>query len=277
MTATSPSPDRYPTPVSSLSPHPPVIALLTDFGLQDHFVGTMKAVIASIAPQTTVMDISHGVAPQDVRGGGFTLWASYRFFPVGTIFLAVVDPGVGSKRGIRVVWNERYIFIAPDNGLLDYVRSEEKDLRAVEVDTKDSRYTLAEISSTFHGRDIFSPLAAYLSQGVDPDSLGRSVDIGIIDSPFLSSTSKGEAFVVQVDHFGNCILNIRNSMLEKIASITTVQVTVSDVVRYYGEAPEATPCLIEGSNGLVEVFIKNGNAARTMGASGGSSVSVRWR
>ncbi|MBI5307823.1 MAG: SAM-dependent chlorinase/fluorinase, partial [Planctomycetes bacterium] len=151
-----------------------VITLLTDFGSQDAYVGIMKGVIAGINPSATVIDICHDVQPQDVFGGAYLLFAAYQYFSKGTIHVAVVDPGVGRKRNIVCVEFRDYFFITPDNGLLSFVMQQESPRRIVMA--TNTKYFLSSPSNTFHGRDIFAPLAAYMSLGVKLQRLGDKID-----------------------------------------------------------------------------------------------------
>ena len=152
----------------------PVIALLTDFGLRDHYAGTMKGVVLGICPDVTFVDISHDVAAHDVRGGALELVASYRYFPAGTIFLVVVDPGVGSaRRGLAAEAGD-YKFVAPDNGVLTAVFDEHPPRRVVELNER--KYARPTVSRTFEGRDRFAPAAAWLAKGIDLAAFGRSAD-----------------------------------------------------------------------------------------------------
>ena len=184
------------------------IVLLTDFGLKDHYVGVMKGVIARIAPQVQVIDLTHAVPPQDIRGGSFHLWASYRFFPSGSIFVAVVDPGVGTeRRGLLIEIEERF-FIGPDNGLFSLIIDHHPDFVAYELTNR--TYFLEQISHTFHARDIFAPVAAHLASGVSPESFGPRVR-DLVRLPFPTIREEEERLIgsiIHVDHFGNLITNI---------------------------------------------------------------------
>jgi S-adenosylmethionine hydrolase len=255
-----------------------LIALLTDFGLSDHYVGTVKGVICSIHPSVTIVDITHEVLPQHVRQAGYLLWSAYRFFPTGTVFATVVDPGVGSKRRILAVRTPKYIFLAPDNMLLDFVLSEEKILEAVEVKTEKNPYILSPISHTFHGRDIFAPVAAYLARGISLKEIGNTIKIHPAMSPFVDAdkakSETGE--ILHIDHFGNIVTNIRAEM-QALSSLTINKIVVSRWISNYSEAPVNTPCLISGSSGVAELVVKNGNAQQLMNVKVGDTILLNWK
>src|SRR6476660_6147886 len=167
----------------------PLIALLTDFGTRDGYVAAMKAVIKDICPKATIIDISHEVAPQHLEEARFILWLVYNYFPAKTIFVCVVDPGVGTKRKIIAVKTKQYTFLAPDNGLLDLVLAESDVKQSVVV--KNQKYFLKNISKTFHGRDIFSPAAAHLANGIKLTFLGRLISLGKPQRVFINVSQKG--------------------------------------------------------------------------------------
>lgn len=186
------------------------VALLTDFGLEDTYVGVMKGVILKIFPEARLIDISHAIRPQNVREGAFALMNSYSYFPDGTTFCVVIDPGVGSTRLPIVVKTDKYQFIAPDNGVLSYALSTiDGEYQVVALENLD--YQLPQVSNTFHGRDIFSPAAAYIARGdVSITDFGKSLDkIFTFPTPQLSfSKNRLVGEVMHIDHFGNIITNI---------------------------------------------------------------------
>jgi S-adenosylmethionine hydrolase len=242
-----------------------VIALLTDFGDRDHYVGSMKGVILSINPRTQIVDISHNVSPQNVEEAGYLLWASFRSFPDGTVFACVVDPGVGSGRKIVCVETVHYRFIAPDNGLLDLVILEEEILRSYEI-AKPPRLGSKPISATFHGRDIFAPLAAFLSSGKSVGQFGIRCDLKK-PSPVFYEPKKGVAAarILHIDRFGNLITNIPGLYFDR-CTLKVGTAKISERIRSYAEAPQAHPCMIVGSSGLIEVVLKEGNASEMLHA-----------
>lgn len=259
------------------------IALLTDFGLQDQYVSSMKAVMMSIKPEIDIIDISHEVQPFRTRQAAYVLWSAYNYFPPSTIFVNVVDPGVGSKRRIIVVKTKKYTFIAPDNGLLDFILYQEKVTSAVEVTQASLKeYILGDISSTFHGRDLIAPLAAYIADEVPIKKFGIPCNLPEVFSPFVTAKNDVTPLcVLHIDHYGNIITNLRSLQIEKsmkeIQTVTIANNMVTKWVRMYDEAPENTPCLVVGSNGLVEISIKTNNAAKILNATLDSKLKIYWR
>jgi S-adenosylmethionine hydrolase len=260
-----------------------IIALLTDFGLPDQYVASMKGVILSINSAVNIIDITHEIQPFRIRQAAYVLWSVYNYFPKDTIFVNVVDPGVGSRRRIIVMKTKNYTFIAPDNGLLDFVLYQEKGATAVEVTPSSlKKYALGDISSTFHGRDLIAPIAAYLSNNVPIKQFGIPCTLPEILSPFMSSRTDVVAMcVLHIDNYGNIITNLRSFEVEKsMKEIQTVSIgsnMVSKWIRFYDDAPDNTPCLIVGSSGLVEISAKKNNAARLLRASLDSKLKVYWR
>ena len=193
-----------------------LITLLTDFGLNDEFVGVMKGVILAINPQARIVDITHGIAPQDLVSAAYRAQAAYRYFPQGTVHVVVVDPGVGSSRAIVAVQQEGHVFLAPDNGVLSLVIDAHKIEGVVRV-TND-QFFLKPVSCTFHGRDIFAPVGAYLASGVPLEEFGSPMErINRITIPKPQSVEEnlvGE--VISIDHFGNLISSIRRSDIDLI-------------------------------------------------------------
>lgn len=259
-----------------------VIALLTDFGLEDGYVGTMKAVIAGVNPRADVIDITHGVQPQDVAGGAFQLASSYKFFPEGTIFVVVVDPGVGGKRKIVCAHTKRYMFLAPDNGILGPVLDREEVLSLVEVNN--TKYFLPEVSGTFHGRGIFAPVAAHLSLGVKAARLGCGLK-GImnidIPRPEVSTDETLSGEIIYVDRFGNLITNIDYGLIRgKESCISCITVGEGRIdrlsVTYQDGRPGELVALI-GSSGHLEMAVNCGNASRSLNCSRGDKVTVTFK
>ena len=212
----------------------PVVALLTDFGTRDHYAGTMKAVILGICPDVTLVDITHDIPPHDVLTAALELAASYKYFPAGTIFLVVVDPGVGSaRRGIAADTGD-HRFVAPDNGVLTAVLRESPARRIVELTER--RYARPTVSRTFEGRDRFAPAAGWLAKGVDLSALGRSAGtIHQLSIPAPSVTDDllaGE--VLRVDRFGNLVTNIDRKLFEKFVHSNGIEISA-------GHAPHR-PC-----------------------------------
>lgn len=261
----------------------PPIAILTDFGCRDHYAGVIKGVIASIAPGAALIDITHGVPPQSIAPGALLLREAWKFFPLRTVFLAVVDPGVGTARlPIAIETRSGARFVGPDNGLLWPAVEQAGFKRAVEL--RSARYRLKRISATFHGRDIFAPAAAWIWRGVKLDALGRPLK-EIHRLEITSAIRRGRELtgsVIYVDHFGNLITSIdRESFARFAASFPEMELSVRIVngapiriVEAYGDAPRGASLATFGSFELMEIAVREGNAAERFGAREGTAVCV---
>ena len=256
----------------------PVIALLTDFGTRDHYAGTMKGVALGICPDATLVDISHDVPPHDIVAGALELAAAYKYFPAGTIFLVVVDPGVGStRRGIAAEAGD-YKFVAPDNGVLTAVIDEHAPKRVVELSER--RYARPTVSRTFEGRDRFAPAAAWLAKGIELVALGRPASaIHRLDLPHPRVDGErivGE--VLRVDRFGNLITNVDRRTFEKLAGgqleIQVGNRVVSKVVSAYADAPEGELCALFGSTDHLEIAANGASAAKELDLARGAPVQI---
>lgn len=263
-----------------------LITLLTDFGLQDEYVGVMKGVIAGINPDARIIDVCHGIEPQNVVHGAFILAAAFRYFPTGTVHVAVVDPGVGGARRILALSCEGHLFVVPDNGLIERVVTTGEISEVVSV--QESRYCLENVSSTFHGRDIFAPVAAYLAAGLKLADLGPSVDPqsvagGIIPETRMTDRDAVEGEVVAVDRFGNLLTNITLAAIERLAVKASDRLIIVEmggkpigqIATSYGDVARETPVAVIGSRGLLEVSVNCGDARRTLDAAVGDPVRVR--
>ena len=264
----------------------PPIALLTDFGYRDHYVGVMKGVIASIAPAAPVIDLTHGIAPQAIAAGALVLEQSWRYFPKRTIFVAVVDPGVGtSRKPIAVESKAGARFIGPDNGLLWNAAEQAGVLRIVEL--RALRYRLREVSATFHGRDIFAPAAAHLWKGVRLTVLGPEIPamLKLAESVPGISERRNEmtGSVVYIDEFGNLITNIDRESFEGFASrFRGLKLSVRigrrgpiEIRKAYGEAEAGGSLATFGSFGRLEIAVRDGRAAKRFAAGPGTIVTIR--
>jgi S-adenosylmethionine hydrolase len=258
----------------------PIIALLTDFGTRDHYAGTMKGVVLGICPDVTLVDISHDVPPHDVVAGALELAACYRYFPAGTIFLAVVDPGVGSgRRGIAAEAGD-YRFIAPDNGVLSVVLSETPLRRSAELTER--RYARPTVSRTFEGRDRFAPAAAWLAKGLELTALGRPAGaLQTLDLPRVRTIPDGvEGEVLRIDRFGNLITNIDRGTFEKAALSGSLVVSIGDhrvskVVSTYADMAPGEICALFGSSEHLEIAASGSSAAAALdGVARGTPVHV---
>jgi S-adenosyl-L-methionine hydrolase (adenosine-forming) len=259
----------------------PVIALLTDFGTRDHYAGTMKGVMLGICPDATLVDISHDLPAHDVLAGALELAACYRYFPASTIFLVVVDPGVGStRRGIAVDTGD-HSFVAPDNGVLTGVLDEHPAKRSVELTER--RYARPTVSRTFEGRDRFAPAAAWLAKGIDLAALGRPAgSIQRLEIPRPQADAEEiRGQVLRVDRFGNLITNIDRKTFEKLAAQTLdVRVeghTVPEVVSTYADAAPGDVCALFGSTDHLEIAVNGASAAAALGLGRGAAVHIASR
>lgn len=254
----------------------PPIVLLTDFGIRDHFVGVMKGVITGLDPDARLIDLAHDVHPQNVQEGAFLLWSSYRYFPSGSVFVAVVDPGVGTGRRILLVRTHKHWFLAPANGILDLVLGDERVIACYDIPKEGSRFTLPQVSATFHGRDVFAPIAAHLARGVDPELLGSSAPPPTPELKFVTGKPARTAIVLHVDRFGNVVTNIRTDRSGILMDLHSGRTSVRRWVRTYAQAPPRTPCLMIGSSGLVEVTVRNDSAASILKWRAGMNLNIRW-
>ncbi len=254
--------------VKSIYKHRPIV-LLTDFGLVDPFVGILKGVICSINPGAGIIDLSHGVRSQDIHHGAFLLYRAMGYFPKGSIFCVVVDPGVGTHRKPVAVKTRDYCFVGPDNGVLweaAYTNGIEKKIHLNQKD-----FFLKNVSSTFHGRDIFAPCAAHLSLGVPLEKLGaRMDDLEKIKFPKPSKTVLGLVLtVLDKDIYGNLTLNISQddffAFFRKGIVLQFGPHSIDQVFTTYGQASTDQPFLLPGSSGFMEIALKNGDAAQWLG------------
>jgi S-adenosyl-L-methionine hydrolase (adenosine-forming) len=258
----------------------PVITLTTDFGLTDHFVGVMKGVILSINPEADIVDLSHQITTHDIFDGAFLIAQSYRYFPPGTIHLVVVDPGVGSNRRPILATTAHHKFVAPDNGVLSLVYNCEESVEVRHL-TAD-QYFLEPVSNTFHGRDIFSPVAGWLSKGVEVDRFGGRITDYVrlaVPRPLRSPEGSVTGAILKVDRFGNLITNLTPQDIpelfsEKRSSFTIVinQQTIARLSTSYSGGKPSEPFAILGSSGYLEVCINQGSAATVLKASRGDEV-----
>ncbi len=255
----------------------PLIALLTDFGTSDAYVASMKGVLHSKVPDVTIVDISHTVPPQDIQHAAYILWSCYRYFPTGTIFVAVVDPGVGSTRRILIGNIDGYVFIFPENGILDLILQTAKKVSLFNVNVAKH---FASASTTFHGRDIFAPVAAHIVTGYPISAIARGVPFKPPVHCFVHTSSSGKkkfyGSVIHIDSFGNIITNFTGSRAMRKTSTLFFQngKKVTGIYQTYNDSKNKIPFMITGSSGLIEVSVKNGNAAERLGIKQPSSVML---
>jgi S-adenosylmethionine hydrolase len=259
-----------------------LIALLTDFSWHNWYLGVMKGVIKGINPDVRVIDLCHDVSSQDVREGSFILSNSFGYFPRGTIFLCVVDPGVGTKRKNIVVQTQDHYFVAPDNGILSSIFEKAKVEKVIQVEP--GAYTLTVKGSTFYGRDVFAPIAAHLSRGTKPEEMGEELASVLIVpalKPFLSKMGEVLGRAVYVDSFGNIITNIEEEYLRPIypegleqVKVRLVGRTIKGVGRYYAQGEEGMLIALINSWGYLEIAVNKGSAWRELGLKEKKSLEI---
>jgi S-adenosylmethionine hydrolase len=258
----------------------PILTITTDFGTKDGFVGTMKGVIWRICPSAKIADISHEISPQNVLEGAFALWRAYSFFPNKTVHVAVVDPGVGTFRRPIAAHIGNHFFVGPDNGLFTpiFEEAEKKGWEQKVIHLQNEEYFLQEVSQTFHGRDIFAPVAAHLSNGVPLVNLGPTITDPVrLAMPKPEKTSSGwRAHVVVVDNFGNCTTDLPASFLNERVNVTLRLCgrEVRGLVASYGHKHSNELIALVDSEDFVEIAVVNGNAAKTLSAQVGDIVEV---
>lgn len=255
-----------------------IITLTTDFGLQDHYVSAMKAVMLGIAPEVRFVDVSHEIPPQDIMAGAWVIKNSAFLYPPGTVHLVVVDPGVGTSRHpIALKIRDQY-FVGPDNGIFSLL-FKEYDFEAYKL--SNSNFWKQGVSNTFHGRDIFAPVSAHLSKGVPINEIGEPIDdlvtyhwaVPIADKDGL------QGWVVHIDRFGNLITNLSDDLIEnhlkkKIVKIYVGNTMLNKIVSTFGDVEEGEPAAFIGSSGMLEIGINKGNAARMLSVDKGAQISI---
>ena len=263
----------------------PIITLTTDFGNDDPFDGVIKGVILNICPQANIVDLTHNISPQDIYQANFLLGSCYQYFPRKTIHICVVDPGVGSLRRPILIETKNYFFIGPDNGLFTAILEKEEVKNIIELTEK--KYWLKKVSQTFHGRDIFAPVAAYLAKGVKPQYFGRKIKKEklftlLTNKPAVKTPRRGvstgyKGIIQYIDHFGNLITNIPNEELTLRVSGKLKNLNFKGLVSSFAKALPEKLTAIKGSSGYMELFIFKGNAAKYTHANVGNKVEVTFR
>lgn len=263
--------------------HRPIVTLTTDFGSNDHFVGTIKGVILEIVPDANIVDICHAVQPFDVLDGALTIAQAYSYFPSSTVHLVIVDPGVGTARRPIIASSDRHHFVGPDNGVLSliYAREERLHVRHVTAD----HYYLQPISNTFHGRDIFAPIAGYLAKGVETEKFGEEItDFVRFNAPRPKPASENSirGVVLKVDRFGNLVTNITEKDAPMLFQpepppfkITVGNSEISDIKENYAQGVPKQVFGILGSMGYLEISANRGSAAQILAAGKGSEVILQ--
>ena len=260
--------------------HPPIITLTTDYGTNDHLVGAMKGVILKILPECQIVDICHHVLACDILDGALTIGMAYKYFPHKTIHVVVVDPGVGTPRRPILVTGDHHFFIAPDNGVLSMVFDTQESFSVRHI-TSD-HYFLRPMSNTFHGRDLFAPVAGWLAKNQQPMSFGEEINDPVrftLPKPRVAD-GKVKGVILRVDNFGNLVTNISADMIPQVFvpdgkfRISVGGKEVPRVHPAYGDGGPGEPFGILGSAGLLEISVNRGSAARTLGAQRGVEVLV---
>jgi len=259
----------------------PIITLLTDFGEGSSYVAEMKGVILTLNSEANLIDLTHGIVPQDIRGGAYALQGVFGRFPANTIHVVVVDPGVGTDRDIVCARMNQQFFIAPDNGVLSLVAESHPPESVIAL--RNREFWLSEVSSTFHGRDIMAPAAAYLSLGQDPDQLGppkkRLVELAWPKVRVEAHRVRGT--IVSFDSFGNLVTDISRGLLKESKAPKHARVHCADEVivgltRTYKNQPPQSLIALIGSRGMLEIAVVNGSAIERLGVDVGEEVEVVW-
>lgn len=259
----------------------PIITLTTDYGASDHLVGTLKGVILKIQPEAQIVDINHSVVPYDVLDGALSIGSAYSYFPARTVHVVVVDPGVGTpRRPILVSANNQY-FVAPDNGVLSLVYERENPVVVRHI-TSD-HYFSRPVSATFHGRDIFAPVAAWLTKNWQTDAFGETIEDATRFALPKPKSQDGalRGAVLCVDRFGNLMTNFTlEDLPESMRGSRRVAMTVGgkpvkQFVETFAQGPAGEPVALLGSSGFIEIAVNKGNAARTLGANRGAEVVLQ--
>ncbi len=262
-----------------------IITLITDFGTRDEYAGVMKGVILSINPQARIIDISHHIEPGNIKEAALMIRASYEYFPKGSVHLIVVDPGVGTERGVIAATGGGHIFVCPDNGILTLLIKDKIIRTAVKCVKKE--YFADKISNTFHGRDVFAPVCARLSSGINPCDLGTCVNprelVKIhIPAPVISvKEKKAEGEIAEIDRFGNLITNIRIDLIKKfchknsLIEISAGKNIIKGISPSYASVPSGAFLAIFGSRGYLEISVNSASAAEFSGMKKGDKIILR--
>jgi hypothetical protein len=257
-----------------------IITLITDFGLDDFFVGAMKGVILSINPSATIVDLTHTMKPHDIPAAAFTLAQAYRAFPHGTIHVVVVDPGVGSARKPLLVASRQFAFVGPDNGVFSFIYEQGEAEAVIQITSE--HYFRKPVSQTFHGRDIFAPVAAWLSRGLNPDGFGHRITEYVkcdLPQPHMIGPTHIRGQVIHIDRFGNLITNLTGNQLTAKILDAGIELVVADhtigtIQTHFAENPSGEPFALFGSTGRLEIAVYLDSAEKLLNASIGTPVDV---
>lgn len=260
-----------------------IITLTTDFGTKDAYVGAMKGVILRINPEARIVDISHGISPQDVMEAAYVLRDAAFFYPPDTVHLVVVDPGVGTDRHPVAIRASGYHFVGPDNGIFPLLLGDDEPDASVVLDCR-KYWRTDQISTSFHGRDIFAPAAAYVSLGEPIDALGRKLDrLTPLHWALPMSDDQGiQGWVVHVDHFGNCVTNVSRELLGEKRAGRPIKCFVGNAIldgisRTYGAVETGEPLIHINSGNFLEIAVRAGNASELLGIRKGDPVNILFR
>jgi S-adenosylmethionine hydrolase len=260
---------------------PGIVTLITDFGWGGEYVGAMKGAILKVNARCLVTDITHQISPQNILQAAYVLQNSYRFYPPGTVHLAVVDPGVGMERRAVALETEGHFFVGPDNGVFSGLLAGKGKAEAYEI--VDRKYGLRPVSPTFHGRDIFAPAAGHLSLGLPPGKLGpRAENLVRRDFPQPQETKKKlGARILWADSFGNLLINVPRKGFGRALATRPFQIKgkgwkIERLSRTYGEGKPGQPMALFGSGGWLEISVNQGNALETLGLKPGEAISILW-
>ncbi|MGH9340611.1 MAG: SAM hydrolase/SAM-dependent halogenase family protein [Acidobacteriota bacterium] len=262
----------------------PIISFTSDFGSREYYVGAVKGAILSVAPSARLVDISHEIGSHDLLEGAFTLFGAYSTFPMRTIHLVVVDPGVGSSRRALIVSSSNYYFVAPDNGVLSLIYSREEITRVISIEA--GHYFREPVSPTFHARDIFGPVAAWIARGIDIGKFGPEVSDYVrlaLPPPQAAGDKRLEGIILHIDKFGNAITNLSPENIQAAAGkdgpptrIVIDQAEIKHHYDYYCEAPGDELFSLVGSSGFYEIAALKKSAARLLNTKRGAKVILEW-
>ena len=256
---------------------PPIITLTTDFGLTDIYVGEMKGVIFQINPQVQIVDITHSIPPQNLFSAAFQINNVYQYFPAGSIHIIVVDPGVGSQRRSIVCQTEKATFVCPDNGICTKIFEQEELIRAIEI--TNLNFCLPQVSRTFHGRDVFAPVAAYISCGISLTDLGPEIsNITMLSIPQPKITEDGIiGEVIWIDHFGNAITNVsmesfKSTFFNAKFAIQIAGMEIDRLSSFYNESDVGSTLALVNSSGNIEIAVNQGSASSILNIKVGEKI-----
>ena len=263
----------------------PIVTLVSDFGTKDAYVGTMKGVVLSVNPAAVIIDITHHIEPQNLTQAAYIIPSVYKYFPENTVHIIVIDPGVGGDRAVLAAKINKHIFLAPDNGVLTLLWKDTEVDAIIRVEN--TRFFLKPVSQTFHGRDIFAPVGAYLSKGIDIRTFGptlhkKDVVHLRLNEPYINENHELVGAVVFVDRFGNCVTNIDESRLNKLREteqdnrleIIIGEKRINGLSHSYCDVEPRNPLAVVGSCGYLEIAVNGGNAKNYFNIQAGDTIRM---